>query len=215
MIKMGPKPTEFHAEYSLLPESGERASQLHEPMYFTGRRCLRGHLSPRYTSSSNCIECIEQKRKLAGKSMRGGQKFRNQKQDELAKAALDRGEKEYIGRPCPKGHAVRRASTGNCIECEAQNNLKRKQKSKWKRIFDIYGLTENDVSQMLDRQENQCAICLISFDEANMHIDHCHITGNVRALLCSKCNQAIGLFDESDVKLGRAMEYLKEHSNAP
>ena len=130
-IKPGPKPSEFHPEYSLMTESAERARQLHQPLYFTGRRCLRGHLAPKYTSSGNCIECIEQKRKLAGKSMRSGQKFRSQLQDELAIAALGRGEKTYIGKPCPAGHMERRATTGNCIECEAINNQKRKERSKW------------------------------------------------------------------------------------
>jgi hypothetical protein len=34
--------------------------------YFTGKPCLRGHLSPRYTESCNCLQCyverIEAKR---------------------------------------------------------------------------------------------------------------------------------------------------------
>ncbi len=214
MSKTGPKPIEFHSEYSRLPQTGERARQLDEPLYFTGRRCVRGHLSPRYTSSSNCIQCIEEKRVVAGRNMRGGSKFRKQAENDLALQALANGEKTYIGKPCPVGHVVRRATTGNCIECETINNQKRKDRSKWKRIFDLYGLTENDVSQMLEQQQNQCAICLISFDDANMHIDHCHSTGKVRALLCNKCNQAIGLFEESHERLGMAMLYLKAHKNA-
>lgn len=214
MVKMGPKPSEFHPEYSLLPETGERARQLDKPLYFTGRRCLRGHLAPRYTSSSNCVDCIVEKRKLAGRSMRAGQKFRNQQQDELAILALANGQKVYSGKPCPKGHVVRRATTGNCIECESINNQKRKDRVKWKRIYDLYGLTKNCVEEMLAKQQNQCAICLISFDDANMHIDHCHESGKVRALLCNKCNQAIGLFEESHERLGMAMLYLKAHKNA-
>lgn len=213
-IKPGPKPSEFHPEYSLMPESAERARQLHQPLYFTGRRCLRGHLAPKYTSSGNCIECIEQKRKLAGKSMRSGQKFRSQLQDELAIAALGRGEKTYIGKPCPAGHMERRATTGNCIECEAINNQKRKERSKWKRIFDLYGLVQDDLQRMIAEQKNECSICAASFEDVNMHIDHCHSTGKVRSLLCSRCNQAIGLIDESIERADKIKQYLQRHNHA-
>lgn len=214
MIKPGPKPPKFHPEYSLLPETGLRANQIGAPMYYTGKPCVRGHISPRYASSSNCIQCIEEKRAVAGRNMRGGSKFRKQAENDIALQALANGDKTYIGKPCPVGHVVRRATTGNCVECEVQNNRKRKHKAKWKRIFDLYGLTEDDISKMLEQQQNQCAICLVSFDDANMHIDHCHSTGKVRALLCNKCNQAIGLFEESHERLGMAMLYLKAHQNA-
>jgi hypothetical protein len=164
MKKPGPKPPKFHEQYSLLPETGLRAQQLGLPLYYTGKPCVRGHISPRYTSSGNCIECIEEKRKIAGKNMRGGAKFRKQSQNDLAVQALANGNKTYIGTPCPKGHTERRATTGNCMICEAANSQKRKDKTKWKRIFDLYGLTQSDVEQMIIDQNNQCFICLRSFE---------------------------------------------------
>lgn len=212
--KMGPKAPIFHPEHSLLPETALRANQIGAPMYYTGKPCVRGHLSPRYASSKNCIECIEQKREIAGRNMRGGAKFRSQAQNELAMQALARGEKTYIGNRCPVGHVERRASTGNCIECEAQNNKKRKDRVKWKRIFSLYNLTQDTLGAMIVDQNNQCGICSISFDKMNMHIDHCHTTGKVRSLLCSRCNQAIGLMDESIEKLEMAVVYLKRFCHA-
>jgi hypothetical protein len=214
MTKTGPKPQKFHEEYSLLPETGLRAKQLGLPFYYTGRSCVKGHISPRYASSNNCTECIKEKRAIVGRKMRVGAKFKNQSQSELAVKALADGKKTYIGQPCPAGHTERRATTGNCVECESINAQKRKDRAKWKRVFDLYGLTQSDVGRMIVNQGNQCAICLISFDEIGMHIDHCHTTGKVRSLLCSRCNQAIGLFEESAVRLGQAMEYLKAHNNA-
>jgi hypothetical protein len=212
--KTGPKEPAFHSEYSLLPETALRANQIGTPMYYTGKPCVRGHLSPRYASSANCIECIEQKRSIAGKNMRVGAKFRSQAQNELAMQALARGEKTYIGKPCPVGHVERRASTGNCIECEAQNNKKRKKQVKWKRIFDLYRLTQSDLELMIYDQNNQCEICSISFDKINMHIDHCHATGKVRALLCSRCNQAIGLMEEDASRFDKAGKYLMRFCDA-
>ena len=210
----GPKPPAFHPEYSLLPETGLRANQIGSPLYYTGKPCVRGHISLRYASSGNCIKCIEEKRSIAGRNMRGGAKFRSQSQNALAVEALNCGEKTYIGKPCPKGHTERRATTGNCIVCEAESNRKRKERSKRKRIFMLYGLTQTALEAKIAEQNNQCDICDIAFTKANMHIDHCHLTGNVRALLCSRCNQSIGLIDESIERLERIKQYLQRHNHA-
>lgn len=209
--KTGPKLPAFHPEYSLLPETALRANQIGSPMYYTGKPCVRGHLSPRYASSANCIECIEQKRKIAGRNMRGGSKFRTQAQNELALKALEKGQKTYVGKACPKGHVERQATTGNCIECVRLANLKRKEYAKWKRIFDLYGLTQDDINRMITEQKNECKICSTHFSKLNMHIDHCHKTGKVRSLLCSKCNQAIGLIDESVERAEKIKQYLRGH----
>lgn len=39
--------------------------------------------------------------------------------------------------------------------------------------------------------------------------DHDHITGEWRGLLCSRCNQAIGMFNDNVALLQRAIEYLQ------
>jgi len=45
----------------------------------------------------------------------------------------------------------------------------------------------------------------------NIHVDHNHTTGIVRGILCSKCNQGIGLFMENKNILKSAIEYLEKH----
>lgn len=44
-------------------------------------------------------------------------------------------------------------------------------------------------------------------------VDHCHETGEVRGLLCSKCNTAIGMFQEDINVMYRAIEYLSKGVN--
>jgi hypothetical protein len=70
-----------------------------------------------------------------------------------------------------------------------------------------YGLTLLDVELMKLWQGNKCECCRKPFVKTP-HIDHDHATGEVRALLCGKCNNALGLFDDSIPLLLRAVAYL-------
>jgi len=210
----GPKQPEFHPEHSKLPETALRANQIGVSFFFTGKRCVRNHLAPKYASSGNCTECIIEKRNLTPLNMRSGKKIRSEEQLSLAMIALQNGYSTYFGRPCPKNHNIRWASNGNCVECNAHTAKKRKEYTKWKRVEKIYGLSKSQVEEMISNQNNTCLICETNFNEKNMHIDHCHKTNKVRALLCSKCNQAIGLLDEDDGRFERAAKYLKGFASA-
>lgn len=73
-----------------------------------------------------------------------------------------------------------------------------------------YGMTLKDYDNMVIEQLGSCAICNEpNVTKRNMHIDHCHKTGRIRGLLCSKCNQAIGLFRDSEQNMLNAIYYLK------
>ena len=62
---------------------------------------------------------------------------------------------------------------------------------------------------MLTDQNGVCYICSKKpSDKRALDIDHNHETGEVRGLLCSQHNRAIGLFDDSINLLARAIEYL-------
>jgi hypothetical protein len=69
-----------------------------------------------------------------------------------------------------------------------------------------YGITVEDYERMLAEQGGLCALC----QERNAeHVDHDHLTGRVRGLLCFCCNQGLGNFrDRADVLL-LAVEYLR------
>lgn len=68
-----------------------------------------------------------------------------------------------------------------------------------------YGLSACDVAEMAERQGGCCAICA---QPASLVVDHDHETGRVRALLCTQCNTAIGLFQEDPDRLLAAATYL-------
>lgn len=74
-----------------------------------------------------------------------------------------------------------------------------------------YGLTLNDVREMLRRQSGRCAICRTDTPGGKhnrFNVDHCHRTGRVRGLLCDPCNRGIGFLKESSERLITAAIYL-------
>lgn len=74
-----------------------------------------------------------------------------------------------------------------------------------------YGLTEDQYTMMLQEQSSSCAICKAPYVEQKMkrlHVDHNHVSGKVRGLLCSSCNLGLGKFSDSAEMLRAAAEYL-------
>ena len=49
-----------------------------------------------------------------------------------------------------------------------------------------YGLTLTELRKMAERQGNRCPICLRSFADVAMCVDHDHETGRIRGLLCDR-----------------------------
>src|SRR5665811_2413458 len=66
-------------------------------------------------------------------------------------------------------------------------------------VYAQHGLTEAEFQRMLDAQSGVCAICFtkVTAGEKSCHIDHDHITGDVRGVLCRNCNVGLGHFKDS------------------
>jgi hypothetical protein len=71
-----------------------------------------------------------------------------------------------------------------------------------------YGLSVDDYNAMLARQGGACAICRGT--EHPLCVDHCHVTRQVRRLLCRRCNLGIGYFRDDPRLLRAAAAYLEE-----
>lgn len=71
-----------------------------------------------------------------------------------------------------------------------------------------YNLTIEQLEDMKIAQNNQCAICGIN-PKDNLVVDHNHITGKVRGLLCSSCNKGLGFFKDNIQRLQSAIVYLQ------
>lgn len=68
-----------------------------------------------------------------------------------------------------------------------------------------YKITGEEHQKMLSEQGGKCAVCA---EVADLHVDHCHAKGNVRGLLCVKCNRGLGYFRDRPELLTRAAAYL-------
>lgn len=71
-----------------------------------------------------------------------------------------------------------------------------------------YGLTLADYEYLVVVQRGQCAICGKE-DGDRLHVDHDHLSGTVRGLLCGSCNRAMGLFHEDPARFEAAGAYLR------
>lgn len=77
-----------------------------------------------------------------------------------------------------------------------------------------YGLTVERYEAMLEAQGGVCAICKQPPDPngvraaSRLHVDHDHLTDQVRALLCLRCNQGVGSFRDDPTLMHAAAVYV-------
>lgn len=69
-----------------------------------------------------------------------------------------------------------------------------------------YGVTEQEVGEMVARQGGVCVICLRAVAK---HVDHDHVSGAVRHILCFRCNGALGQFEDDPQRMLLAADYLE------
>lgn len=77
-----------------------------------------------------------------------------------------------------------------------------------------YGITNVQYDSILSNQGGICAICGCPAINKELAIDHNHVTGKVRGILCSNCNTGLGLFGDSIDLIERAVAYLKTADKA-
>jgi hypothetical protein len=72
-----------------------------------------------------------------------------------------------------------------------------------------HGITLEQHNQMYKEQNGLCAICYRKMIGKNCHVDHNHVTGKIRGLLCNGCNVGLGHFCDGPDMLNRAVGYLR------
>jgi predicted lipoprotein with Yx(FWY)xxD motif len=96
---------------------------------------------------------------------------------------------------------ARRTRSPEKMKATTTNSLLRK----------TYGLTLREFDEISAAQNDVCAICSNKCpDYSRLSVDHNHVTGQIRGLLCNRCNRAMGLFQDDPEILRKAAAYLEK-----
>lgn len=117
-----------------------------------------------------------------------------------------------------KDAARKEGITAYCKSCKTrvnqnwrdENPEKYKKSQLRQRRKREYGLSDEDMEIKLESQNYKCVICSEKIDW-NCHVDHDHVSGNVRGLLCPSCNLGLGMFKDNLDSLNNAILYLRNY----
>jgi hypothetical protein len=127
----------------------------------------------------------------------------------VSEFGLLRGKPRHICKEC------RKLESKNWYENnkDRKKELSRKYKhvKKDRDLQSTYGIDLETYNRMLAQQNHKCKICHAHQDglKRAMCVDHDHVTGKVRGLLCGTCNRSLGLLKDNVNTLMRAVYYLQ------
>lgn len=135
--------------------------------------------------------------------------------DQFYNSQKYRGGKSYRCKDCDK------AAGKIYVEKHKERKRKQQQESNWKAK---YGLDREGYNELWESQGGVCSVCktpLIHPETyvGNKHkkntscVDHDHVSGRVRAILCTMCNKGLGIFNDDPDLLNAAYLYLKHHAS--
>ena len=176
------------------------------------------HLFEYNGDMKTCRKCGKEKPlgdfyRMAG--MRDGHRNECKRCNLDAKAARHRANPEPArervkkwARDNPERVAARQAeyrANGRKAAIDRRYQLKRK-----------YGITPEEYDRLLAEQDGRCAICRRRpRDDISLHVDHDHETGRIRGLLCFRCNNALGDFEDDHDRLYAALRHLGPVAKCP
>ena len=77
-------------------------------------------------------------------------------------------------------------------------------------------VTDAEYEALLEAQGGVCRICRgPEIAGRSLAVDHDHLSGRVRGLLCGRCNLGLGTFKDDPALLAAAIEYLTTTREAP
>ena len=110
----------------------------------------------------------------------------------------------------------RKRNREKCCQATANWRTRNPHYESDRKLNERYGITLEKYSNMWTNQNGRCAICgnketarhNRSNEVQKLAVDHCHLTGKVRGLLCQDCNRGLGKFHDDPERLRKAIEYL-------
>ena len=132
-----------------------------------------------------------------------------------------KGESEYYYRSSfyvQTGLPIRQSHCKSCTKKRSKDRRKSKtlrESDKNRQRMYKYGIGTEEYNRMYAKQNNVCKMCKERRPQTmkngklrDLHIDHNHVTGRIRGLLCTYCNNSLGMLEESIVRFFRGIIYI-------
>lgn len=109
----------------------------------------------------------------------------------------------------------------SCFKQHVTPKISRQEYSRFWQTNKKYGIDKSGFEVLWIAFRGKCGICdaeLIQPTEGKGQprnacvIDHDHITGNIRGLLCNSCNKGLGLFNDDVVLLRSAINWMEQRN---
>jgi hypothetical protein len=173
------------------------------PIHVNQQPCSSCGKNPRVAGRSQCRPCI----------------------NETFKASMERNQHK----PCAAcGNKPRMNGQSYCRECKIASqrvqdekrraNGKNREKERNDNLKRMYGITMEVYDRMLVQQRGVCAICGQAETRKSrngtvqpLSVDHNHVTGQIRGLLCHDCNWLVGAMELNPKIIQEALLYLQKH----
>lgn len=119
--------------------------------------------------------------------------------------------KVFCSRTCIHGHWYSKPENRKSKQERSKSWQARKPESILKkRLKKYYGITVEQFEAMYSAQDGTCKICNRACPSGRrLSVDHDHSNGQIRGLLCMKCNKGLGSFEDNKENMARAISYLK------
>jgi len=105
------------------------------------------------------------------------------------------------------GRKYRQSEHGISVRKKYYKTITEEQKRK-KLLHDKYKITPEYYNSLFDQQKGICKICKSPPKDKYLVIDHDHQTGEIRGLLCQRCNKTLGFAGDTIEKVQRFIDYL-------
>ena len=160
---------------------------------------LKMPLSPEEIRLRNCIATAKWRSKNREKASLASKRWREANPEKQA-AARKRWEENNLEKR--RGYSQKRQEMRN----EESRQWRLKNPGHIYTKYEKRGISRSDIEAKVLSQEGKCAICK---EIKNLCVDHCHVTGKFRGMLCSPCNSALGFLKDSFFNLIRAADYIR------
>jgi hypothetical protein len=103
------------------------------------------------------------------------------------------------------GSAGYRSECQQCLNRRVQHSIRK----------GLYGINREQYQELLVKQDGRCAACgsggtaMANGRVKELAVDHCHVTGKIRGLLCHDCNSALGAVKDDANRLRRLASYVE------